>query len=142
MDHEMTNNNSTMFCTGPGRVMMPGFQSSVDGPCILYLFEGVVVNTQVKYAFAVIGTFFLAVANEVFIWARKKVDTTSALKNPIWIICIETFLYGLQMVNAYWLMLLVMTYEYVVFIAIILGLAFGHFFFRYIKMKTDQQDYT
>lgn len=63
------------FCQGPGRVMLPGFQFSFDpsdhpmvasSNCIIWLFPNAVLDTAGKYAGALIGTFFLCVALELF----------------------------------------------------------------------------
>merc|ERR1712188_200782 len=114
------------FCTGTGKVMMPGFQTATDGnTCMLSLFKGWVVDSPTKYVFAVLGTFCFAFFNEGFVFVRRMyamryAHETIALKAPI------AVFYGIQMVFAYWLMLLVMTYEAWIFTAIITGLSAGH----------------
>lgn len=47
-------------------------------------------------------------------------------------------LYGLQMLNAYWLMLLVMLYEGSIFTAILLGLVFGFILFSPLLNKLNE----
>lgn len=128
------------FCSGPGRVMQGGFMSSVNGTCILYLFPGAVMDTPVKYGFGLLGTFLLAFLNEAFVFCRKRLlqteslATKHALRNGL-----ETILYGAQMVVAYWLMLLVMTYESGLFGMIIGGLVCGHFTFNMLNSSLSKR---
>ena len=132
MDHGggQMNGNHTGFCAGSGRVMMSGFQTSFepDGYCILYLFQDANVNTAVKYAFAVIGTFLMAMCIELLAYLRKRLLILPSLQEKRFLrALIISAIYGINMVLAYWIMLLVMTYEAMIFTAIILGLVFGHF---------------
>lgn len=107
--------------------MMNGFQASFDSYCIVYLFEGVAVNTSLKYGFAVFGTFLLALVVELLGHLRKRLATSHFLHDRrVLRALIIPAIYGVNMVGAYWLMLLVMTYEALIFTAIILGLVFGH----------------
>ena len=126
------------FCSGPGRVMLPGFQSSVNGTCILFLFAGANINTQGKYAIAMIMTFVMAFSNEGFAFGRKRI-LTSHIKSTVKV-ATECFLYGTQMVVAYWLMLLVMTYEAGIFTMLILGLVSGHFTFQMIENRSKKHN--
>eukprot|EP00050_Salpingoeca_kvevrii_P004887 m.264828 g.264828 ORF g.264828 m.264828 type:complete len:217 (+) comp11055_c0_seq1:6910-7560(+) len=122
------------FCDGSGRVMLPGFQTSVDGLCVLFLFQDAVVDTATRYAFAVLGAFALGMCNEFFRWSRTHVSARRvvfAQALPTWgLDAFVSLLYAMQMCIAYWLMLLVMLYEYVLFLAILLGLAVGLFVTR------------
>mmetsp|Transcript_6247 Transcript_6247/g.9746 ORF Transcript_6247/g.9746 Transcript_6247/m.9746 type:complete len:170 (+) Transcript_6247:112-621(+) len=131
MDPQTTTNE---FCTGPGRVMMMGFQGAYDGgPCMLFLFEGAVVDTATKYVFAILGAFLLAFGMHVLgmigHWYRSNVSGPlhGEERRSLSLHLPSVLLYGLQMLNAYWLMLLVMTYEQFIFSAIILGLTLGYF---------------
>jgi hypothetical protein len=137
MDHStmMTasgSNSSTSddFCTGTGRVMLPGFQLASDGgPCILFLFQDAVVDTKTRYAMAVLGTFVLAITVELLRWSRAHVSRRDFRFTVGWgegSMDLALFvLYTTQMCLAYWLMLLVMLYEYAIFIAIVVGLGVG-----------------
>jgi hypothetical protein len=159
------------FCTG-GTVMQRGFQTTMEsGTCIVYLFEGVVVDTEGKYAGYVILTFLLGFVIEALRFLRSRglqnaypMAAMSGM-NPFLKDVILTCMYGAQMVFACeflfniqnlwsssfvycsylrqrslllfcssdWLMLIVMTYETVFFIAIIVGLAAGHLTFHQMK---------
>lgn len=117
--------------------MLPGFQTSVNGTCVLFLFSGANINTQGKYAIALIMSFFMAFCNEGFAFARKRVLGLPTMKTSLKSV-IECFLYGLQMVVAYWMMLLVMTYEAGIFTMLILGLVAGHFTFQMIDNRSKK----
>jgi Ctr copper transporter family len=132
----------TSFCTGGGTVMQNGFRSSFsNGSCVLWLFEGAVLNTAGKYVAAIIGTFLLAFANEGIRYARaralqekapfKSLATTSPVAKDF----LLALGYGLQMLVAYWIMLLVMLYEVPIFVAILVGLMTGYFTFNRIDNR-------
>ena len=128
------------FCSGTGRVMLPGFQRAADGgPCIIYLFEGGVVDTETKYAVAIAFTVLLALTVEAIRWFRTHL-TNRDMKfakfiGDGWMDLLSALLYACQMCIAYWIMLLVMLYEFVMFTAILVGLAAGHWLFRRIDRK-------
>lgn len=134
MSMGMGGGGSSSFCSGSGTVMMNGFQTSFNGgSCIIYLFEGATVDTQAKYVGAVVATLLMAIAVELlrglrgsiragdFAWSRSLAAT------KVWALdLVDAAFLGVQMVLAYWLMLLVMTYESVIFAAIIVGIVLGH----------------
>ena len=117
------------------------------GSCILYLFQGAVVNTAGKYSAAIIGTFFLAFSVEALrhfrFWMRlRRARQTSAavaagkegreggggnVRAQVLPILLEAFLFGSHMFIAYLVMLLVMLYEWAIFISLVLGLTTGYF---------------
>jgi solute carrier family 31 (copper transporter), member 1 len=121
--------NVPAFCTGTGRVMLPGFQNAASGgPCILFLFVGWAVDSPFKYVIALFASFFMGFSNEGFSLLRRRMsiwfhDKTEFLK------ILTSFVYGVQMTIAYWMMLLVMTYEIGVFLCLIFGLFVGNFVF-------------
>eukprot|EP00047_Mylnosiga_fluctuans_P001934 m.222472 g.222472 ORF g.222472 m.222472 type:complete len:193 (-) comp10768_c0_seq1:203-781(-) len=133
----MTADNSTAsasFCSGSGTVMMNGYQSSENGYCVLYLFQNAVVDTRVKYAFALLGSMWLGMAVELLRVARTVLARRLEGKVPnIVADLLEGLLYAVQMMVAYWLMLLVMLYEYGIFIFILLGLGLGRLCSRRIE---------
>ena len=121
--------NLSLFCFGSGTPMLNGFQNARDENfCMLFLFPGSAVDDGVKYSFAIMGGFLLGLLNEILVIMRKRVAAYFAGKGQrtlrIWSL---TCLYGLQMVTAYFCMLLVMLYENTLFSFIILGLVVGHF---------------
>ena len=119
--------------------MLNGFQVA-DGKekCILFLFRGWNIDNQVKYAFVLIGIVCMGVLNGALAYIRQRIinkrkGTSSVLVYQTYL----SILYGINIVLAYWLMLLVMTYETGVFIALIFGLVIGHFIFGYIIARNS-----
>jgi solute carrier family 31 (copper transporter), member 1 len=117
--------------------MQNGFQTA-DGKdnCILFLFRGWNIDSTVKYVFMLIGVICMGLLNGSLAYVRHRLmdnarHRSSLLIHQIWL----SLLYGIQMILAYWMMLLVMTYETGVFIALILGLVIGYFIFGYIEAK-------
>lgn len=128
------------FCTGTGRVMLPGFQKSINGgTCVLFLFQDAVLDTEAKYALAVTGTFFIAVLVEMFRWFRTHVGKRefrfSQNFGELAMDSVLFLLYTSQMCLAYFLMLLVMLYEYILFIAILIGLGTGLIITRHLDLN-------
>jgi hypothetical protein len=135
--------NPAAFCSGPGYVMNSGFQlspsalSPSNGYCLIYLFQGAVLDTATKYACAVIGTVLLGVSLELLRFGRGELPARltsgtvpscfSFAPDSVALDVVMAATYGLQMVIAYALMLLVMTYESIMVLAIVLGLSIGHF---------------
>jgi hypothetical protein len=140
-------NTTVPFCMGPGRVMMAGFQVAFGGqpvqPCMLFLFMGFVVNTPVKYVFAIIVSFLMGFMNEGFGLMRKRLSAFLSDKSQF-LTPIVSVIYGFQMVNAYWMMLLVMTYEALIFTSLIFGLFLGNVVFnlRILQGKAAKCDTT
>lgn len=139
MDMGMGTPAADGFCKGAGTVMMNGFQASKGGYCILFLFKGGNVDTETKYAFALLGTMCLGIVTELFrsaraLVAQRRIYGTANL-STLTLDLLQCFLFAVQMMVAYWLMLLVMLYEYVIFIFILLGLAIGHYLALRIHRK-------
>ncbi len=118
-------------------VMQGGFQvANSEENCILFLFRGWNVDNHVKYAFMLIGVVCMGLLNGALAYIRQRVVTKS--KNSSSVLVYQIYLsiiYGINMVLAYWMMLLVMTYETGVFIALIFGLVIGYFIFGYITAR-------
>nr|CCA18015.1 conserved hypothetical protein [Albugo laibachii Nc14] len=133
------------FCTGKGSVMLNGFQSSVHGSCIRLFFFPWVLNSQVKYAFGFIGIFLIAVGNEYLAKCREQLrrhvmmSGKSSSHRRKWTLVLAT-LYMIQMVVAYFAMLVVMTYETGLFIALILGFGAGFLFFKKLEFDDGKKN--
>ena len=101
------------------------------------------LDSAVKYGFAVVGTFLMGMSNELLARSRVKLAQYLSAPRPGASCCalpgpalIETYpvpcrmalgaLHGVQMVLAYWMMLLVMLYEVCIFSALVIGLATGY----------------
>ena len=115
--------------------MQSGFQvANGNERCIIFLFKGWNVNSQVKYGFMIVGVFCMGLLNAALADLRQRLHNryrghSSLLINQL---CL-TVVYGIQIVLAYWMMLLVMTYEVGTFISLIFGLVIGYFTFGYIQ---------
>jgi copper transporter 1 len=140
--------------------MYNGFGSSINGVCMRLFFNSWILDTRAKYVLAVIGVLLLGIAMEALVEAQtlvyhyllrmyamtKVVDVSDdSLKKelldhtseimmdrqlPSWCLAIVTLIYICTMVAAYFLMLVAMTYEIGLFMAAIIGLGLGYFFFK------------
>ncbi|CAF4072245.1 unnamed protein product [Rotaria sordida] len=117
--------------------MQNGFQFATGkSNCIVFLFRDWNVNTQVKYTFMIIGIFCMGLLNGALVYIRHRINDSYRENSSL--LLHQTYLaliYGIQVVLAYWLMLLVMTYESGIFISIVFGLVIGYFIFGYIQAK-------
>ncbi|CAF3426027.1 unnamed protein product [Rotaria socialis] len=118
-------------------VMQNGFQFATgEGRCITFLFYGWNVDSHAKYAASIIGVFCMSVLNAGLGYIRHLINdhyenNPYTLSHHISLAVV----YGVQMVLAYWLMLLVMTYESGIFMSLIFGLIIGYFVFGYIRAR-------
>jgi len=107
-----------------------------DNWCVLLWFKGWSIDTQAKYFFALLGIFLLAVFNEALGLHREQ-RSRKYQKSSFTVQLEMTLLYGVQMVVAYLLMLVVMTYELLMFMALVFGLMVGKACFRPWTPHTD-----
>ncbi len=132
--------------------MLDGFQfafgslsSSSSSSCILYLFPGANVNTPFKYAVALLGTCGLAMCYELLrahreqlvAWKNAAMTSLSTLQPQPQQQLSSSFLpdhdlliavlYTIQSMLGYVLMMLVMTYDISLFVAICTGLGVGYY---------------
>lgn len=60
--------------------------SKASSACVLFLFEGSAVNTETKYAFAIIGVFLMGFTNEMVRWVTHT-NTGIKMSFPVdWLI--------------------------------------------------------
>jgi solute carrier family 31 (copper transporter), member 1 len=123
------------------RVMQNGFQFAT-GPdaCITFLFKGWGVDTHTKYAFMLICVFAMGILNGGLAYVRHRLveysrQSSTVMINQLYL----SLVYGIQIILAYWIMLLVMTYETGLFIALIIGLVLGYFVFGCIEARNLQR---
>lgn len=140
---------SSGFCTGQGSVMFNGFQTSIHGSCVMLLFQPWVLNSAVKYAFGFIGCFLIALLNESLVKGREVVrqrllqarklrphDKFHKMQCKLML----AVLYMIQMTIAYFAMLVVMTYETGLFVALIAGFGAGFLLFKNLDVDiTDER---
>ncbi|GMF37780.1 unnamed protein product [Phytophthora fragariaefolia] len=142
-----TSSSSSDFCTGQGSVMFNGFQSSINGSCVMLLFQSWVLNTTVKYAFGFIGCFIIAILNELLVKmrevVRRKLLKARKLRptdkfHKIQCKLALALLYMVQMTVAYFAMLVVMTYETGLFIALLTGFGVGFMLFKSVDLDITE----
>lgn len=128
------------FCRGDGSVMNDGFASHISEYCLIFLFEDFVLDQPWKYGIAVIGIVLMGIANQLLSSFRSRLndrqwDTSRLMADRPWLQdALNASLFGVQMVLAYWLMLLVMLYDTLIFSAVIVGLTLGQF----ISLQSDR----
>ncbi|GMF38914.1 unnamed protein product [Phytophthora fragariaefolia] len=139
---------SSGFCTGQGSVMFNGFQSSIHGSCVMLLFQPWVLNSGVKYAFGFIGCFLIALLNESLVKGREVVRQRLLLARKLRphdkfhkMQCklMLAVLYMIQMTIAYFAMLVVMTYETGLFVALICGFGAGFLLFKNLDQDITEE---
>ncbi|CAF0998879.1 unnamed protein product [Adineta steineri] len=122
--------------------MQNGFQFAMgrSQQCILFLFPGLNIDTRIKYALFIIIVFCMGIFNEIIIYSRHLLVQRTNVWSSIFVqqLCISLS-YGVHMLFAYCLMLLVMTYDIGIFIALIFGLILGHFIFGIIRIRNRTQ---
>jgi hypothetical protein len=145
----MTNQtNSSVFCLTPGWSMRNGFGIAIgaDAPCVMYLFPNWNADTPAKYAVCVIASFLSAVAIEAIAYLRRRFerkylrsrDDGSVPPAEVFFY-VGSLLYGIQLFFAYIVMLVVMLYETVMFIAVLVGFVCGHAFFSVYLLRTTRR---
>jgi len=114
------------YCSGRGSVMWNGFgfYSGPMQPCIIFLFQNVVITEEWQYALSIAlillsGIFFqlLTIVRRIF---AKKCSSNLALYAPV-----EGVLLMLQQGWSYALMFLAMTYRMDYFFTVVAGLGVG-----------------
>ncbi|EGZ17855.1 hypothetical protein PHYSODRAFT_285994 [Phytophthora sojae] len=143
-----SSSTSSGFCTGQGSVMFNGFQSSIHGSCVMLLFQPWVLNSGLKYAFGFIGCFLIALLNESLVKGREVVRQRLLVARKLRpqdkihkMQCKLTLavLYMIQMTIAYFAMLVVMTYETGLFVALICGFGAGFLLFKNLDQDITEE---
>jgi hypothetical protein len=116
------------FCYGGTTMYMEGFQWIQSSTCVVLLFPSLVLNSSWKFILAVIVTFLSALGLEKFIQQRRKV--MAYMESGTNRLFASALFYGIQLSIGYILMLIIMIYSFVLFIAVILGLVSGHILFN------------
>ena len=125
------------FCLNGGMnlgFVTPGSEAAA---CVVFLFENWVLDSAAKYAFAVVGTFFLAMVPEALTWLRhKKIAKMRRERHKLRLFAYAVAFF-IQVVVSYWLMLIVMTYSTYLFLAVVFGITFAHLCFMNRNLDTD-----
>eukprot|EP00808_Paulinella_micropora_P006876 g22984.t1 len=120
------------FCTGIGTVMQNGFGWQRGGPCLLFLFEGLLLDTANKYRFALLAAACMGAGTELLLLFRARFDHIT--HNRAFLSWRElrarqaasSVLFGIQMLLAYFCMLLVMSFDLCLLLSLLLGYIVGH----------------
>ncbi|KNC73628.1 hypothetical protein SARC_13814 [Sphaeroforma arctica JP610] len=157
IDAESTGNDTAVpeqqdepFCYGSGTVMLNGFTFNMDN-CITYLFDGWVLDTPFKYAGATVLTFLVTVFVQVLSKVRMKLEQAQVKsqladqRQPrVSELLLNSSLVLVSVTFGYWVMLLTMTYSVILFLAVVFGLAVGHFltnFFTHREITNPFSEY-
>jgi len=116
------------FCYGGTTMYMDGFHWIQSSTCVVLLVPSWILNSATKYAAAVIGTVLVAIGLEKFIQQRRK--TMAYMKSGTKRLVVSAAFYGVQLTVGYMLMLVIMVYSGILFLAVILGLVCGHVMFN------------
>ena len=130
MSAPMDNSTTAEWCPMGGSVMFNGFSGLTQGPyCSLFLFQGGALDSNVKFAFAWIGTVLMSVLVDAIVYARRKYVLPRLAGSPTKRRVADSLLYAVQITDAYLIMLIVMLYSGPLFAAVVLGLTAGHAYF-------------
>ena len=96
-----------------------------DQPCTNFLFRTWTLDTETKFAFACLGAAAMGVLVEFLTKARRSVRAEQQQK-PLMQNALLLFLFAVQVILSYALMLVVMTYNVELFFCSIAGVVIGH----------------
>jgi len=114
---------SEKYCWGATSMHMQGFEW--EGlTCIVYLFQGWIIDSRGMLALACLGTIMVGAIVEFIV--RQRLIMIGRVRNIKAKLAISAAFYGTQLTLAYFLMLIVMTYSGPLVISVVLGLITGH----------------
>lgn len=110
---------------------MGGFQTHPTD-CVILLFDGWTLDSPGAFAAGVIGTFLLGLIVELLTWTRRHVLQPSPRlqSSPLGLKAVMGLAFAAQTTLGYLLMLISMTYQAELFIAVVAGLSLGHLLFN------------
>ena len=127
-EHDMAG-DSRSFCMGSGSTMNhAGFGVSLNNPdraCVTLLFEDWVLDTEAKFICALIGVFVFAMFSEFVGYLHMRIHNTLDEKSLLKPYVLST-LYILQALIGFMLMLITMTFNVELLLAIVFGLGAGY----------------
>ncbi|KAL7580501.1 hypothetical protein ACA910_003631 [Epithemia clementina (nom. ined.)] len=129
LDHHDNKDNENTFCYGGTSMYMGGF-AWMRPTCVIFLFSGWVLTSRGKFVLACLATWALGCALEWILHQRRHTIQVWA-PFPGWTrLGILSTLYAVQLIMGYLLMLVIMTYNGLLFLSSILGLVAGHILFN------------
>lgn len=122
-----------LFC-GPGKtdMHMMGFKSILFNngekeECVMLFHEVFTLDSEWKFVLGVFSTLLFGVFTEWLVSVRRKMDTDlRTLRGKL----VKVSLFAGNMCVGYLIMLITMIYSLELFLAVVLGLAIGHFLFN------------
>lgn len=119
-----------VFCLGSSTMNHAGFGPLNNDytPCVVYLSSSTVLATPVKYAFATLGTVAMGILVEYL--TRVRVVYVPKLSSKKKRFLGEAGVFFVQTWIAFFVMLIAMTYSLPLFVAVVVGLAVGHYWFN------------
>ena len=120
----------------PVSMYMSGFQFGYDpdGPCLVYIFRSIVLDTEWKFVLACIATALFAVLADFCGPERTRIQKKIiSCERRSFAVLYEVFgvaLFTGQAFLSYILMLIAMTYKGELFLSLLVGLAAGYFIFK------------
>lgn len=128
-----TTTSSSDYCYGSGTTMsMTGFFSLATDkkgstPCVNLLFEEWTLDDETKFAFGCLGVVLLGVFIQYLTLLR---GYTKSIVNESVRRLVRIFVFGVQVVLSYFLMLVAMTYSVELFCMVCVGLTLGYGLFH------------
>ncbi len=128
-----TTSSSSDYCYGSGTTMsMTGFFSLATDkkgstPCVNLLFEEWTLDDETKFAFGCLGVVLLGVFIQYLTLLR---GYTKNIVNESVRRLVRIFVFGVQVVLSYFLMLVAMTYSVELFCMVCVGLTLGYGLFH------------
>ena len=132
------------FCLSPGTSMsMSGFITSTSktgqkSPCFIFLFPGWSLDTPVKFGFACFGTILLGILSHGLTYLKSLVSYSPFYSNLVKLPAVFV-IYFSQMILAYALMLIAMTFDTELFFMVCFGLACGYVIFYGIGLMDSNR---
>ena len=130
------------FCTGIGTDMhMSGFAFHKTD-CIILLFHGWKLDSPLAFTLGCLGTFALGILTELLTWGRRHIIASSKRlrRKPGAYRAAMGLAFTVQVTLGYFLMLLAMTYQAEIFIAVCAGLGVGHVLFNVMSPVAESTD--
>jgi hypothetical protein len=136
----------------PTSMYMEGFTGiNIRGACLVFLFQGWVLDTTFKYILGCAASFAIGFATEWFIYARREMrkpcgqrasNILRRLPQPAGTrqhSAVLLALYFIQLILAYSAMLLAMSFAFLIFGFVLLGLAAGHWVYNFEQVPTSAE---
>lgn len=143
-----SNSNSSTFdayCYGTGTSMlMDGFTTMAFSdrgsvPCINLFFTSWTLDSELKFGFGCVGIFFMGILVQWMTMFRQQIKKGKTKASMYTNAVFTVFIYGVQVMLSYFIMLAAMTYSAELFAMVCVGLTVGYAAFH-MEMPTKSPD--